>query len=156
MWLSFSGNSYHTFAHDIIQEYCFQLAKVAASRYHRLVLHQLRIWPTTSVLPFPHQPCSIASASDQMQPNQSSSTNANGMESSRAHGLPVGSLGIFLPVCLLAIFLSCVVCAYSWQSANERRLDFEDNRKRKRTISKYGSSCTLKTRKSMPKVRVLP
>lgn len=88
-----------------------------------------------------------------MQPNQSSSTNADGMESSRAHGLPVGSLGIFLPVCLLAIFLSCVVCAYSWQSASERRMDFEDNRKRKRTISKYvyGSSCTLKTHKSMPK-----
>ena len=89
-----------------------------------------------------------------MQPNRSSATNENGLKSSVMNGIPSGSMGVLLPVCLLAIFLSCVVCAYSWQSARERRMDFEDNRKKKRAIYEFDSGCALKNYKSIHKVRL--
>ena len=64
--------------------------------------------------------------------------------------LPGTSLGVLLPICLLAVFLSCVVCVYHWQSIRERRLDMEDERKRKRLIyaSDQDGGCTLKSYKN--------
>ena len=43
-------------------------------------------------------------------------------------------IGVLLPVCLLAVFLSCVVCVYHWHSVRERRLDLEDERKRRSVL----------------------
>ena len=57
------------------------------------------------------------------------------------------TLGVLLPVCLLAVFLSCVVCVYHWQSLRERRLDMEDERKRRRIIDNFDGGCALKTYK---------
>lgn len=68
--------------------------------------------------------------------------------------LPGSSFGVLLPVCLLAVFLSCVVCVYHWQSLRERRLDMEDERKRRRIISDdFDGGCALKTYKQTSKVR---
>ena len=58
-----------------------------------------------------------------------------------------GTFGVLLPVCLLAVFLSCVVCVYHWQSLRERRLDMEDERKRRKIIDRYDGDCDLKTYK---------
>lgn len=64
------------------------------------------------------------------------------------------SFGVLLPICLLAVFLSCVVCVFHWQSTRERRLDMEDERKRKRNLSELDGGCVLRTFKSDNKVRV--
>lgn len=68
--------------------------------------------------------------------------------------LPGSALGVLLPVCLLAVFLSCVVCVYHWQGLRERRLDMEDERKRRKTIDNFDGGCALKTYKQT-KVRIL-
>lgn len=57
------------------------------------------------------------------------------------------SFGVLLPVCLLAVFLSCVVCVYHWQTLRERRLDMEDERKRRKIIDDFDGGCALKTYK---------
>ena len=44
------------------------------------------------------------------------------------------SMSVLLPICLLATFLSCVVCAYRWQSERERKMDMEEKRKKKKKI----------------------
>lgn len=61
--------------------------------------------------------------------------------------LPGSTLGVLLPICLLAVFLSCVVCVYHWQSLRERRLDMEDERKRRKIIDDCDGSCALKNYK---------
>ena len=85
---------------------------------------------------------------------------SNGMESSwstppsklevkssmASASIPGSTFGVLLPVCLLAVFLSCVVCVYHWQSLRERRLDMENERKRSRKIiADYDGACALKT-----------
>lgn len=66
--------------------------------------------------------------------------------------LPGSSFGVLLPICLLAVFLSCVVCVYHWQSIRERRLDMEDERKRRRITSDFEGGCALKAYKPINKV----
>ena len=62
-------------------------------------------------------------------------------------------IGVLLPVCLLAVFLSCVVCVYHWHSVRERRLDLEDERKRRsRIVSDFDTGCVLRTLKPVDKV----
>lgn len=61
--------------------------------------------------------------------------------------------GVLLPVCLLAVFLSCVVCVYHWHGVRERRLDLEDERKRRsRIVSDFDAGCGLRTFKPADKV----
>lgn len=70
------------------------------------------------------------------------------VKSSMASSNLTGSaLGVLLPVCLLAVFLSCVVCVYHWHSLRERRLDMEDERKRRKIVDNFDGGCTLKTYK---------
>ena len=57
------------------------------------------------------------------------------------------TFGVLLPVCLLAVFLSCVVCVYHWQSLRERRLDMEDERKRRKIVDDFDGGCSLKNYK---------
>ncbi|CAH3116716.1 unnamed protein product [Pocillopora meandrina] len=66
--------------------------------------------------------------------------------------------GVLLPVCILAVFLSCVVCVYHWHSVRERRLDLEDERKRRsRIVSDFDTGCVLRTLKPVDKkVRMYP
>ena len=62
-------------------------------------------------------------------------------------------IGVLLPVCLLAVFLSCVVCVYHWHGVRERRLDLEDERKRRsRIVSDFDTGCVLRTLKPVDKV----
>ncbi|KAL9950389.1 hypothetical protein ACROYT_G042877 [Oculina patagonica] len=68
--------------------------------------------------------------------------------------LPGTSFGVLLPICLLAVFLSCVVCVYHWQSIRERRMDMEDERKRKRIVYDFDDGCALKTYKQINKSKV--
>ena len=92
-------------------------------------------------------------ASYRTQARSSPPTKPGDLKSSMVSSLPNGSFGILLPIGLLAVFLSCVVCVYHWQGTRERRLDMEDDRKRKRTLSKYDSGCALKSVKPVNKVR---
>ena len=67
--------------------------------------------------------------------------------------LPTSPIGVLLPICLLAVFLSCVVCVYHWQSIRERRLDLEDERKRRlRIAGDFDAGCALKAYKPINKV----
>ena len=66
--------------------------------------------------------------------------------------LPTSPIGVLLPICLLAVFLSCVVCVYHWQSIRERRLDLEDERKRRlRIAGDFDAGCALKAYKPINK-----
>ncbi|CAH3030384.1 unnamed protein product [Porites evermanni] len=81
-------------------------------------------------------------------------TKASEMKYSMVTAISSGYIGVLLPICLLAIFLSCVVCVYHWQGIRERRLDLEEDRKRcqrKRTMSEFDSGCTLRTIKPVNK-----
>lgn len=83
-------------------------------------------------------------------------TKASEMKYSMVTTFSSGYIGVLLPICLLAIFLSCVVCVYHWQGIRERRLDLEEDRKRcqrKRTMSEFDSGCALRTIKPVNKVR---
>lgn len=83
-------------------------------------------------------------------------TKASEMKYSMVTAISSGYIGVLLPICLLAIFLSCVVCVYHWQGIRERRLDLEEDRKRfqrKRTMSEFDSGCALRTIKPVNKVR---
>ncbi|KAM7430872.1 hypothetical protein ABFA07_018470 [Porites harrisoni] len=76
------------------------------------------------------------------------------MKYSMVTAISSGYIGVLLPICLLAIFLSCVVCVYHWQGVRERRLDLEEDRKRfqrKRTMSEFDSGCALRTIKPVNK-----
>lgn len=94
-------------------------------------------------------------ASYRIHSSWSSPTRARELNSPMAAGLPGSSFGVLLPVCLLAMFLSCVVCVYHWQGTRERRLDLEDDRKRmrKRKLSEVDSGCAWRTVKPVYKVR---
>ncbi|XP_073259358.1 uncharacterized protein [Porites lutea] len=87
-------------------------------------------------------------------------TKASEMKYSMVTAISSGYIGVLLPICLLAIFLSCVVCVYHWQGIRERRLDLEEDRKRcqrKRTMSEFDSGCTLRTIKpKLGKARSYP
>lgn len=81
-------------------------------------------------------------------------TKASEMKYSMVTAISSGYIGVLLPICLLAIFLSCVVCVYHWQGVRERRLDLEEDRKRfqrKRTMSEFDSGCALRTIKPVNK-----
>ena len=83
-------------------------------------------------------------------------TKPSEMKYSMVTAISSGYVGVLLPICLLAIFLSCVVCVYHWQGITERRLDLEEDRKRcqrKRTMSEFDSGCALRTIKPVNKVR---
>ena len=109
-----------------------------------------------SVVIATHQHYKTGAESCKMQQSRwSSSTKPNELKSAMAsaYGIRDGSFGVLLPVCLLAVFLSCVVCVYHWQGTRERKLDMEDDRKRKRTLSEFDSGCALKSHKRAHKVR---
>ena len=95
-----------------------------------------------------------AEDSYRMRSSWSPKTKPNELNSSMVAALPQGSFGVLLPICLLAVFLSCVVCVYHWQSIRERRLDMEDDRKRKMTLSELKSGCASRSQKSGNKVRI--
>lgn len=83
-------------------------------------------------------------------------TKPSEMRYSMVSAISSGYIGVLLPICLLAIFLSCVVCVYHWQGMRERRLDLEEDRKRcqrKRTMSEFDSGCALRTIKPVNKVK---
>ena len=97
---------------------------------------------------FPHKHLKTNAVSNGMDSSRPTPPTKLEVKSSMASASLSGStIGVLLPVCLLAVFLSCVVCVYHWQSLRERRLDMEDERKRRKIIDDYDGGCALKTYK---------
>jgi len=85
---------------------------------------------STPLATFTHKHSKTNEVSNGMDSSRSTPPTKLEVKSSMASASLSGStLGVLLPVCLHAVFLSCVVCVYHWQSLRERRLDMEDERK---------------------------
>ena len=121
------------------------------------------VFSTASVLQaeFEHEGSKIDHGLNDIPPTDSSwSSNTKSQAKSGEINLSMASLsltttptGVLLPVCLLAVFLSCVVCVYHWHSVRERRLDLEDERKRRsRIVSDFDAGCVLRTFRPVDKV----
>ncbi|XP_020632559.1 uncharacterized protein LOC110069380 [Orbicella faveolata] len=113
---------------------------------------------STPLATFTHMHSKTNEVSNGMDSSRSTPPTKLEVKSSMASASLSGStLGVLLPVCLLAVFLSCVVCVYHWQSLRERRLDMEDERKRRKIIDDFDGGCALKTYKQTKnKVRMYP
>ena len=103
---------------------------------------------STPVATFTHKQIKTSEVTNGIDSSLSTPPTKLEVKSSMAStNLSGSSLGVLLPVCLLAVFLSCVVCVYHWQSLRERRLDMEDERKRRKIFDRFDGGCDLKTYK---------
>lgn len=108
----------------------------------------------TPQIKFTHKRSTTDEVLNAIHSSWSPSPKLNEVQSSMAsQNLSATSFGVLLPVCLLAVFLSCVVCVYHWQSIWERRLDMEDERKKKKRIYDFDGGCALRNYKQFNKVR---